>query len=171
MIHYFAYGSNLHPVRLMERVPSANLVAAVELNNHHLTFHKKSHDGSSKCNILDTGSGSNSVHGAIYELDPAHKSALDGFEGKGFGYLDNQISLQHQGREYNCFTYLAQESHIVDDLRPYHWYKNLVVLGARYLQFPDTYISSIESVESVEDPHEERRKEHELLIEKIINFQ
>ena len=59
---------------------------------------------------------------------------------------------------------------IADDLKPYHWYKNLVVLGARYLQFPDTYISSIEAVQSVEDPHEERRKEHEVLIEKIINY-
>jgi hypothetical protein len=154
----------------MERVPSAKLVAAVELSNHYLTFHKKSHDGSSKCNLLNTGSESTSVHGAIYELDPAHKSVLDGFEGKGFGYLDNQISVPHQGREYTCFTYLAQESHIVDDLKPYHWYKNLVVLGARYLQFPDTYISSIEAVQSVKDPHEERRKEHEVLIERIINY-
>lgn len=168
MIHYFAYGSNLHPIRLMERVPSANLVGVIELSNHRLTFHKKSSDGSSKCNLFQTGSESDSVHGAIYKFNPEHKSALDRFEGKGYGYIDNPIKLQHQGQEYTCFTYQAQQSHIVDSLQPYHWYKKLVVLGAKYLKFPGSYIASVESVQSIEDPDKKRREENETLIEKII---
>ena len=36
MLHYFAYGSNLHPVRLKERVPSIKLVGTVELAHHDL---------------------------------------------------------------------------------------------------------------------------------------
>ena len=170
MIHYFAYGSNLHPMRLMERVPSANLVGVIELSKHSLSFHKKSSDGSSKCNLSYTGAETDLVHGAIYEVDAEHKSELDRFEGKGYGYIDNQIKLQHQGREYTCFTYIAQQSHIVDNLKPYHWYKKLVVLGARYLQCPDSYVLSIESVESVEDPDWERREEKEILIKNIVNY-
>jgi len=169
MIHYFAYGSNLHPMRLMERVPSAKLVGVIELSEHSLTFHKKSDDGSSKCNLLQTGVETDFVHGAIYEVEPEHKSELDRFEGIGYGYIDNQINLQHQGQEYTCFTYIAQRSHIFDHLKPYHWYKKLVVLGARYLQLPGSYISSIESVESVEDPDGKRREEMDTLIDKIVN--
>ncbi len=41
MIHYFAYGSNLHPVRLIERVPSASLVGVIGISKHRLAFHKK----------------------------------------------------------------------------------------------------------------------------------
>ncbi len=170
MINYFAYGSNLHPVRLMDRVASAKLVAVREISKHTLMFHKKSHDGSSKCNLLQTGSETDLVYGAIYEIDPEHKSALDRFEGKGYGYTDDQINLRHQGQSYICFKYRAQQSHIVNNLKPYHWYKKLVVLGARYLQFPDAYIYSIKSVASVEDPDRNRKKENEILIEKIIDY-
>jgi len=170
MIHYFAYGSNLHPCRLLERVSSANLVGSIELSQHRLSFHKKSHDGSSKCNLIQTGSESDLVYGALYRLNPTAKKVLDSFEGKGYGYIDNQITLYHQGKAYTCFTYVAQHAYIVDDLKPYHWYKKLVVLGAKYLQFPASYVSSIESVESVEDPDMQRRKDQETLIENIINF-
>lgn len=170
MIHYFAYGSNLHPVRLTERVPSASLVGAIELARHRLRFHKKGRDGSGKCNLSRTESTVNSVHGALYELNPAHKSLLDRYEGRGAGYADERIDLQHRGREYTCFTYLAQRSHVADNLRPFHWYKQLVVLGAKYLEFPEAYVSSIESVASMQDPDHARRKESETLIEKINDY-
>lgn len=168
MIHYFAYGSNLHPARLKERVPSAELVGVVELTRHCLAFHKRSNDESAKCNIFNTGAGTDSVHGAIYTLKPEHKNILDGFEGDG--YTDDRINLLHEGNEYNCFTYIARESHIVDNLKPYHWYKRLVTIGASYLQIPCHYVSFIESVDSIEDPDVERKKENEALIENIINY-
>jgi hypothetical protein len=154
----------------MERVPSANLVDVIEVGNHSLTFHKRSNDGSSKCNLHHTGRESDSVFGAIYKISRKHKITLDRFEGRGYGYTDNQIILQHQGKEYPCFTYLAQQTHIVDSLKPYHWYKKLVVMGAKYLKFPHSYTSTIDTVESVEDPEEKRRKEKEILIEKIANY-
>ena len=170
MIYYFAYGSNLHPMRLMERVSSAELVGVIEHSHHSLTFHKKSNDGSSKCNMFHTGNESDLIHGALYKLKPEHKKALDGFEGKGHGYIDSKINLQHNEKEYPCFTYHAQQSHIVNNLKPYHWYKQLVVLGAKYLKFPDAYISSIEAVESNEDQDSNRRTEKEALIESIIKY-
>lgn len=82
MIHYFAYGSNLHPVRLMKRVPSAELVGVIKHSCHRLSFHKKSNDGSGKCNMLETGADSDHVYGAIYKLKPEHKKDLDKYEGK-----------------------------------------------------------------------------------------
>lgn len=170
MIHYFAYGSNLHPMRLVKRVPSAKLIGTETLDGHRLTFHKRSNDGSSKCNMFETGGASDKIHGAIYEITPEHKSILDGFEGKGYGYIDNQIILSHQAHEYPCFTYLAQQSHIVDNLKPYHWYKEMVVLGSKYLGFPEAYIASIDSVESTGDPDHNRMLENEALLGRMRNF-
>ena len=170
LLYYFAYGSNLHPVRLLERVPSANLLGVTDLDKHRLAFHKKSQDGSSKCNLVHTGEESNSVYGAIYQMDSAHKHALDGFEGKGHGYQGSQLTVELHGEEYSTFTYFAQESHIVDGLKPYHWYKDLVVLGAKHLQFPNAYVHSIESIESVEDSDQIRRIQHQRLIERILEY-
>ncbi len=170
MIYYFAYGSNLHPIRLMERVPSAELIGVAKHSNHKLHFHKKSNDGSSKCNMFDSETESDFIYGAIYQLKQEDKSELDRFEGKGYGYIDNQIMLNHNENNYTCFTYLAQQSHIVGNLKPYHWYKKLVILGAQYLKFPVSYISSIEARESMEDPDPTRRKEMEELIERIIKY-
>ena len=157
-------------MRLLERVPSAQLVGVIELSQHSLAFQKRGRDGSSKCDLVCTGEETDGVYGAIYQMDSAHKKALDHFEGKGDGYLDDQLTVELHGKEYSTFTYFAQPSHIADGLKPYHWYKNLVVLGAKHFQFPDVYVRSIESIESVEDADETRRKHHERLIERIVNF-
>ena len=170
MLYYFAYGSNLHPVRLMERVPSINLLGVIDLSKHRLAFHKKGQDGSGKCNLVCTGEESDGVYGAIYQMDSVHKQALDCFEGNGIGYHDRQLTVEIHGKEHSCFTYFAQTSYIKNGLKPYHWYKDLVVLGAKHLQFPDAYVRSIELIESVEDSDEIRREHHNLLIEKIVNF-
>jgi gamma-glutamylcyclotransferase (GGCT)/AIG2-like uncharacterized protein YtfP len=143
-------------------------LGVVELACHCLVFHKRSNDESAKCNIAYTGVRSDSVHGAIYTLHPEHKTILDSFEGSG--YTDERINLLNEGNEYTCFTYFARESHIVDNLKPYHWYKRLVALGASYLQIPDHYVSFIESMDSIEDPDVERKKENEALVENIINY-
>ncbi len=170
MLHYFAYGSNLHPVRLTERTPSARLLGVAALSHHRLVFHKQSHDGSGKCDLQRTTSAADVVHGAVYALDPAHKYALDRFEGNGLGYVASRVSVEQGGRRYNCLTYLAQPSHVVSDIQPYHWYKQLVVLGSRYLGFPESYVAGIEAVASMEDPDETRRGEKAALIERVERF-
>ena len=69
-----------------------------------------------------------------------------------------------------CFMYLAEPSHIEKNLKPYHWYQELVFLGATYLNFPETYVRSIEAIESMDDQDEARRTRHDQLIEEILNF-
>ena len=170
LLYYFAYGSNLHPVRLTERVLSAELLGVVELSQYRLAFQKRGWDGSSKCNLVHTGHESDGIHGALYQIDSGHKSALDVFEGKGNGYDDRQLTVELHGKDYACFTYVAQLSHVENGLKPYHWYKDLVVLGAKHLEFPDAYVRSIESIEAVEDPDEARRMQHQRLIEGILQY-
>ncbi len=170
MIHYFAYGSNLHPVRLTERVASAKLVGSAQVPGYQLKFHKLGQDGSGKCDLFHTGRSTDIVHGAIYTLETGHKNALDEFEGKGMGYIDKPVEILHCDQVINCFTYLAQEDYIVDSLKPYHWYKQLVIQGAAYLRFPALYLSKIRTTQSQQDPEATRRETHEQLLEKITNF-
>ena len=168
LLYYLAYGSNLHPVRLRERVPSAELLDVVELRSYRLAFQKRGQDGSSKCNLTLTGEASDGVHGAIYQIDSAHKPILDRFEGNG--YHDSQLTVEFDGQEYSCLTYLARPSYIENCLKPFHWYKELIVLGAKHLRFPNAYVRSIESIESVEDPDQESRMQHQKLIERILQY-
>lgn len=110
------------------------------------------------------------MFGAIYAFDPEHKPLLDRYEGVGSGYMDEPIEIVYQGQTYDCFTYRAQSSHIVDHLLPYHWYKQLVLLGTRYCQFPADYIAAIEAVSSIEDADAERCEAHDVLIQKMLSF-
>ena len=148
---YAAYGSNLHPLRLAQRVVSARLVATRFLPDWSLHFHKRSQDGSGKCNILRGGEG---VHFAIFDISAADKLVLDRIEGVGAGYSNASLRVPGLG---DCATYAAQPSHIDDSLAPYDWYKELVLTGARLHRFPDKYLDRIESTLADADPHPDRR--------------
>ena len=135
-----------------------------------MLFNKIGRDGSGKCNIYATGSENDRVHGVIYRIRPEHKHELDRVENVGNGYMDTYMVLEHAGQAYNCFTYIAQEEHISDNVSPYHWYKQLVLLGSRYHAFPDHYVSTIESILSVDDPDRSRTRQQESLIESITEL-
>lgn len=148
---YAAYGSNLHPLRLAERAPSAQLVTTNFLPNWSLHFHKRSKDGSGKCNIL---SGSNGIHVAIFDISVADKLALDEIEGLGSGYSELSLKVPGIG---NCISYTAQKSHIDGSLVPYDWYRELVLMGARVHGFPGNYLDQISSRPTCKDPDSDRR--------------
>jgi len=165
MLHYLAYGSNLHPLRLRERVPSSRLLGCLELPGYRLAFHKLGQDGSGKCNIVRTEGASDRVHAALFELETAEKALLDGFEGSG--YAVEEMALQWQGEPIRPFIYLAEPEWIDEGLLPYHWYREIVGLGARFHGLADEYIASIENQAAVEDPVAERGRRHALLIERM----
>ena len=148
---YAAYGSNLHPLRLAGRISSALLVKTSFLPNWSLHFHKRSKDGSGKCNILSGGDG---VYIAIFEISVADKHVLNKIEGLGFGYTETTLRIPQIG---DCVTYVAQESHIDDSLIPYDWYRELVLIGARIHEFPADYLSRISSLATHQDPDPNRR--------------
>ncbi len=153
---YFAYGSNLLTNRLKNRVPTVSKVDNGTLPDYSLSFHKRSIDGSGKCNIIREGGSV--VHGVIFEIDKNEKSNLDQSEGAGSGYNEEQITVYVGGESISVFTYIASESHVDNSLSPYLWYKTLVVEGAREHGFPEDYIDEIQKVNSVRDQNQERRK-------------
>jgi len=150
-MRYAAYGSNLHPRRLSERLSSARLITTGHLPNWSLYFDKRSKDESGKCHIR---AGSEGVHFAIFEVSARDKLTLDTIEGVGIGYSEIPLCIPGCG---DCFSYMAEKSHVDDSLQPYDWYKELVLIGARFHGFPDDYLQRIESIKALRDPDPDRR--------------
>jgi gamma-glutamylcyclotransferase len=158
----FAYGSNMSLARLKDRVPSARLVAIGILGEHRLAFHKISKkDGSGKCDAQYTGSPDDKVIGVVFEIADAEKPNLDRAEGLGRGYDEKQVKVAADGKLLNVQMYFA--TNIDSSLKPYHWYKKHVLVGAKEIGLPLDYVSIIEAVESEEDP-DPQRADRELAI-------
>jgi len=167
---YFAYGSNMHPNRMKQRVPSAEAVGIARLGKYSVCFHKRGwKDGSGKCNAHFTGDPGDEVIGVIYKVLSSEKSMLDSCEGVGNGYEVRNITVLHDNDKRAVFTYIAEEMHIDDKLVPYSWYKLYVVHGARHHGLPESYILSLNSVRAIEDPDCDR-SESELTVLKSLDI-
>jgi hypothetical protein len=164
LIRCVAYGSNLHPFRMGQRVPSAKPIDVVSMPGKRLAFHKRSHDGSGKCLFYEPGSAHDIMYGVVYEFDVAEKSELDFLEGLGKGYNDVLVDVPLDGKTYQAHVYMATSTHIDASLAPYDWYKELVLLGARYNGLPDEYVAKIESVASILDPNPDRAAKNEAIL-------
>jgi len=150
----FCYGSNMSHRRLQARVPSARFVAVAELPAHRLRFHKSAGDGSAKCDAEETGNPEDRVIGVVYEIADAEKPDLDRHEALGFGYDEKQVELRSEKGNLQAQMYYA--TRINNSLKPFHWYKDHVLIGARENGLPAGYIAEIEAVESTDDPKRQR---------------
>ena len=160
-MRYAAYGSNLHPLRLLDRLPSARLLGTGHLQDWSLRFHKRSTDASGKCSIF---AGNEGVHFAIFDISEDDKLALDRIEGVGSGYAATTLNIPSFG---DCATYVAEPAYVDETLRPYDWYRDFVLEGANYHGFPDEYVARIASVSAVRDPDADRSASQLALLERI----
>lgn len=147
-IFYFAYGSNLHPHRLKQRIPSSTAVDQAWLYRHQLRYHKNGGDGSAKCNVVSTGNESDAVIGVVYEMLGSELHILDRVEGLGYGYDRESCQLKMAAGDWiEAYIYIAQPEYIDEDVRPYCWYRDFVVEGARHHALPEDYINEHLDVE------------------------
>lgn len=137
----FAYGSNLYLSRMTERVPSARVAGCARLAGYRLCFHKRSdRDGSGKANVI-AGSTEDCVWGVVYEIAPGDLPALDRCEG---GYERRAIEVELTSSErVEVDVYVAMPENVDEDVRPFAWYKRLVVDGARMHGLPVAYIEAL----------------------------
>ena len=156
---YFAYGSNMSTARLRDRMPSCEPLGVAKLSGHSLRFHKRSQDGSGKCNALATG-GDDAVIGVLFRFDPKERGKLDSAEGAGKGYEHATVTvINDRGQRRKVLTYLAKQTHIDDRLKPYDWYKEHVLAGAEEHGLPPDYVAEfIQPIEAIEDPDQERAR-------------
>jgi gamma-glutamylcyclotransferase (GGCT)/AIG2-like uncharacterized protein YtfP len=157
---YFAYGSNMSTARLRKRMPSCERLGTATLPGYALRFHKRSRDKSAKCNAFASGNN-NTVIGVLFSFDPAERAKLDEAEGVGAGYERATVTvINEKGRRRKVLTYLATPDYIDDSLKPYGWYKDFVLAGAREHGLPPEYIADyIESVEATDDPKQDTRQQ------------
>jgi hypothetical protein len=162
---YFAYGSNMATARLRARMPSAEPIGVAALPGHVLRFHKRSKDGSGKCDAFETGGDEDVVFGVLFKFDPAERPALDQAEAAGKGYDPVTVTvINKKGNRRKVLTYRASPEHIDDRLKPYGWYMDHVLAGAAEHGLPETYVETrFHNVEAVEDLNRERdAKERQL---------
>ncbi|NML89167.1 gamma-glutamylcyclotransferase [Sphingobium sp. TB-6] len=159
----FAFGSNMPVARLRERCPSARPLGIAELPGHELRWHKRSKDGSGKCDIVASATPGLSVFGVLYEIADQEKAALDRAEGLGAGYEEIEVEVLSDGDLVKARAYRATDTDPA--LRPYTWYRALVIAGAQEHELPAPYIASLESVSANEDANRARHDERIVLIE------
>ena len=86
-------------------------------------------------NVVPTGDQGDWVIGVIYEMLASELPVLDRIEGLGYGY-DREVCEVFMGNAVTeAFIYIAQPEYIDEDSRPYCWYRDFVVEGARHHQF------------------------------------
>jgi gamma-glutamylcyclotransferase (GGCT)/AIG2-like uncharacterized protein YtfP len=140
---YFAYGSNMLRERLAERCPSATFESVASLPDHELTFAKRSVDGSGKC-AIQRAKG-REVLGVIWQLTASELTELDRFEGAGRGYERTEIQVRRpSGEVVGAITYNATALDPL--LRPYDWYRSLVLAGARQHGLSPDYVDALARV-------------------------
>jgi hypothetical protein len=153
--------------RLQARVPSAVPVGTGRLNGHELRFHKRSRDGSGKCNVVPSSADGAHVYGVLFDVSSSVLRPLDEAEQRGHGYERADVVV-HRGPSASteAFAYVAQPAYVDDALLPYNWYRALVLAGAREHALPAPYVAQIEAVSAYPDPDSERRCHHQRLLRK-----
>lgn len=161
-MRYAAYGSNLHPRRLIARLPGAQLLGTADVPGWSLRFHKRGKDQSGKCDIVPSD---NCIHVAVYEFDGQLLRKLDGIEGEG--YERNRLIVPGFG---DCQTYFAKTAYVDGALFPFDWYREYVLIGARRHGFPGAYLSAIERIAVCSDPDEARAARELACLEQLRNL-
>lgn len=159
---YFAYGSNLLSARLRERTPSARAVGVAVLPGYALRWHKAGADGSGKCDVVAVPGETSQVQGVVYDIAWADKPALDAAEALGVGYGEQPVRVQMAHGWVIARVYVALA--VVPESVPYHWYKGLVVAGAREHGLDADYIRALEAVPAKDDADTARDLRHRALV-------
>ena len=161
----FAYGSNMPTSRLRQRCPSALPLGIAKLHGYELRWHKKSRDGSGKCDIVKAAHANACVYGVLYQIDSTEKTLLDKAEGLGAGYAEIEVNVSFPDSFMLAKAYQATATDPA--LRPYSWYKTFVLAGAKEHGLPAEYVAQLEAVDAIDDPDLERHEKNMRLIEGV----
>jgi gamma-glutamylcyclotransferase len=157
-IHYFAYGSNMYTPRMAARVPSCRALGLAQAAGFSLRFHKLGRDGSGKCDAYRTLAPRDCVLGVLFQIALEHKRRLDRIEGIGAGYWGTVISVMGPEGLSAAYTYTADARFMDATLKPFPWYKALVLAGAREHGLPPIYVEAIARVGTTADVDVERSR-------------
>lgn len=142
MTFYFAYGSNMDPARMCERVKRVPEARRAHLQDHELCFNKRStKDGTGKANIVRRPG--RVVWGVVFSCTEEDMKNLDGAEG---GYRREPVEVHYDdGSACKAIAYVARTECIAEELAPTAEYRQHILVGARHFELPDDYVCRLES--------------------------
>lgn len=97
------------------------------------------------------------MYGVLFRIPVSDIGALDSAEGATGshpGYKRDVIGVQTEGGTVDAATYFALKFNAL--LKPYTWYRSLVIAGAQQHGLPAEYVATLEAKEAVEDRDPER---------------
>lgn len=161
-VWYFAYGSNIRPERLRERIATLSAQYFGDkiaiLPDYKVMFHKTnwSHPDAGYANIVPAP-GSH-ICGVVYCMSPEGIAALDHFEKTPTHYTRQEVTARtfdpskhdNLGEPISAQAYFAVSDVCRDGLKPTREYMNH--LCSRKGEMPDYYQSQLEAVDAHDYP-------------------
>lgn len=138
--------------RLVRRCPSAVPVGPATARGYRLRFAKTGRDGSGKATLVRDHD--QSVHGVLFTIGTCDLDALHSAEGAGVGY-DYEPSFPVIGPDNGDIyagIYIGARAAYDDSLKPFDWYRALVLAGATQHCLPVDYLDEFRRVAIQPDP-------------------
>ena len=110
MIYYFAYGSNLHHLRMKKRCPNCRFVKKMILKNYQMTFRSK--HGAADIEKKLGGK----VYGALYVISKAAEKRLDLYE--DFPFLYKKKYFKYYNKKVMTYT-MTKKTKLVPPTKRY----------------------------------------------------
>ena len=144
---YFAFGSNMNPVRMRERKAFFTVRVAAKLPEHKMSFSFRRPDGCGSGNIRPKKNSV--VYGALYTLDEGGLDKLDMFEMVDQGcYRRQQVTVETlDGQMVEATTYVVTEEFYQEGLVPRRDYLNHCLASKDVV--PADYYAFLESFKDV----------------------
>ena len=147
---YFAYGSNMDPQQMKRRCPSSRFESVAKLSNYELAFTLRSQRR--RCGVANVlPSKGNNVYGVLYRINGIRDwKVLDAAEGFRPRYKRGNRYIRTERREQklsgfpvivSAFIYIGLIEKFFS--RPNKTYLNQMIKGAKFYQFPDHYLQSL----------------------------
>lgn len=158
----FGFGSNMCSARFRDYgVHPEGTGEAALLPGKRLVFNKPSKDGSGKANVV--ADPNSAVWGVIYSIPDADLDVLDDGEGKGYRRQSMRVYAV-AGNAADAWVYVATTPSSDPNLRPYTWYKQFLVDGAKEHGIPPPYVAALETIVADEDRDQARDQERRELM-------
>jgi gamma-glutamylcyclotransferase len=132
---YFAYGSNMARHQMLARCPGAQCEGTGVLPGWRFFINRR---GTASIRP----DPSQSVHGVIWRIGPAHRITLDTYEGVRRGnYLHREISFESQDEFLRGFTYVGVHLQEGQAIRAY--LEGVILPAAEDHGLPQDYIAAL----------------------------
>lgn len=132
--YYFAYGSNMNPVRVEQRNMSFHSAESGSLQDYALRFNKRSvkYPGAASANVVATEHAI--TEGVVYRLiDPGQIETMDPYEGYPRRYNRVALPIKVDSGMVDAWVYIANDEYITEGLLPARWYLEHLLAGEAYL--------------------------------------